>query len=104
MSMRRAIERLTGLKVRIDFDLQDDGGGPYISAWRSVVAQPTEQQIADMMATIAAEPASVYLGSLVDDEIRRDVAFRALIKVLAQRFSLTNAQVVAAIKAQVNGM
>lgn len=54
-----------------DFDLQDDGAGPYIKTWRRVENQPTQQEL------IAAEPAALA------------AAARAAIKPVTRRQMLT---------------
>ncbi len=58
MSMRRASEELTDLKVLMDFVLQDDldGKGPHIVKWPAGVRKPTAAQIAAKQAEIEARP------------------------------------------------
>jgi hypothetical protein len=54
MSMARAIAEATGLDPSKDFEVRNEGAGPFLYAWRSQsVPRPTAAQIAEYIAAYA---------------------------------------------------
>jgi hypothetical protein len=83
-----------GMDFERECVLQDDGGGPYIKAWRRAERQPTDAELkAAEPAAIAAEQAKE--AQKVESDTARDEAKRAiqhLDTIIAGAPTATNAQ------------
>lgn len=59
MSLASAIAAATGLNPASDFEVRDDGNGPFLAAWLSTaVARPTQVQIDGYVAAYADQTAT----------------------------------------------
>ena len=83
-----------------DFDLQDDGAGAYIKAWRRSEKQPTDAELKAAepaaLAALQAEEAKRIESTTARDDAKRALA--ALDTIIAGAPSATTAQLRAAVE------
>lgn len=83
-----------------DFDLQDDGAGPYIKAWRRPEKQPTEAEIEAAAPAVIAALQAEEAKRIESHTARADAkqALAALDTIISGIDGATLAQAKAAIK------